>query len=47
MVYMINGWREGKRYFLSFGFTTEEIERMKMGDVICRNGNEFKIIAEG
>lgn len=41
--YYINGWREGKNYFLSFGFTQEEIEQMENGEVIIRENNEFAI----
>lgn len=45
--YYINGWRETKSYFMSFGFTEEEIERMKSGEVIHQadssSDNEFMI----
>lgn len=43
MIYYINGWRETRRYFLSFGFTAEEIEQMKNGEVIKRGENEYRI----
>lgn len=43
MIYYINGWREGKRYFCSFGWTEEEMERMIGGETIAKNGNEFRI----
>ena len=41
--YYINGWREGRSYFMSFGFTENEIDRMENGETINRNGNEFRI----
>lgn len=44
--YFINGWREGKSHFMSFGFTQREIDRMENGEVISRDGNEFWIIVE-
>lgn len=43
MKYYINGWKEGKSYFLSFGFTEDEINRMIAGETISRDGNEFWI----
>lgn len=36
MKYYINGWEESKSYFLSFGFTRNEIERMENGETIKR-----------
>lgn len=46
--YYINGWEETKNYFMSFGFTADEIERMKSGEIIRRtdssSNNEFKIV---
>lgn len=46
--YFINGWKESERYFMSFGFTADEIERMKSGEIIRRtdsiSDNEFKIV---
>ena len=46
--YGINGWRESRSYFLSFGFTSEEIERMENGEVIKRGENEYYIeVQEG
>lgn len=46
--YYINGWKESERYFMSFGFTADEIERMKSGEVIRRidscSDNEFRIV---
>lgn len=44
MKYFINGWRESKSYFLSFGFTANELKRMEDGQVIKREQNEFWII---
>lgn len=41
--YFINGWEEGKRYFFSFGFTMNQIERMENGETIKRDNNEFRI----
>lgn len=47
MKYYINGWREGKNYFLRLGrFTEEEIDRMVNGEVITKGENEFSIEAE-
>lgn len=46
MAYYINGWRERKGYFLSFGFTEEEIEQMINGAIIKREQNEFWIEVE-
>ena len=43
MKYYINGWRESKGYFLSFGFTKSEIERMEQGETIRRDGNEYRM----
>lgn len=45
--YYINGWRESKSYFLSFGFSEGEINRMESGETISRNGNEYRIEFEG
>lgn len=41
--YYINGWKESKSYFLSFGFSHNEIEQMKKGESIFRDGNEYRI----
>lgn len=41
MEYYINGWRESKSYFLSFGFTESEWERLNNGEIICKGDNEF------
>lgn len=46
MKYFINGWREGRSYFLSFRFTQEEIDRMVNGETIVRGTNEFSIEVE-
>lgn len=44
--YMINGWEYGRQYFMSFGFSRSQIERMMDGEVITRGTNEFYIIIE-
>lgn len=44
--YCINGWREGKGYFLSFGFTDDEIARMENGEIITIGHNVFSIEIE-
>lgn len=47
MRYYINGWREGRSYFLSLGrFTEDEIERMISGETIAKGNNEFSIEVE-
>lgn len=46
MKYYINGFTEGRSYFLSFGFTEKEIERMKNGEIISREQNEFWMEAD-
>lgn len=43
MRYFINGWEEGKAYFMSFGFSAEEIARMIKGETIERDGNTYQI----
>lgn len=43
MIFLINGFRESKGYFMSFGFTQDEFERMLDGEVISRDGNKFSI----
>lgn len=45
-IYFINGWREGMNYFMGFGFTEAEVERMESGEVIHRGSNDFWIILE-
>lgn len=45
MLYIINGWEESKSYFLSFGFTEEELQEMENGGVIKRDGNTFWIVS--
>ena len=47
MRYFINGWSYGRSYFMSFGFTEEEYERMVNGETITKEENEFWIIKEG
>lgn len=50
--YYVNGWKEGKSFFLSFGFTRNELERMENGEEIRRidsvsdNTFSIKIIRE-
>lgn len=46
MKFYINGWEYGRRYFMSFGWTQREFDKMLDGDVIEKNGNEFYIIIE-
>lgn len=51
MKYYINGWEESRSYFLSFGFTKNEYERMINGEIIKRERtetdfNEFWIVKE-
>ncbi len=46
IVYCINGWKERKNYFLSFGFTEQEINEMIQGKTITKNGNTFSIYIE-
>lgn len=43
LIYCINGWRKGKSYFMSFGFSQNEIDSMVDGEVIKRGSNEFSI----
>lgn len=47
MKYCINGWEESRSYFMSFGFTRDEVTRMEDGEVIKREDNEFSIMKEG
>lgn len=46
MKFFINGFSYGRSYFMSFGFTREEFERMVSGAVIERDGNAFWIETE-
>lgn len=46
MKYCINGWEESRSYFMSFGFTRDEIERMENGETIEREENTFSIDSE-
>ena len=40
--YYINGFREGKSYFLSLGrFTFKELSALECGEIISKNGNQF------
>lgn len=41
--FYINGWREKRSYFMNFGFTEKEVEAMENGEIIIRNGNEYRI----
>ena len=43
MIYYINGWRESKSYFLSFGFTLEELKQMEAGKTLRKGNNVFWI----
>lgn len=43
MKYYINGWRESKSYFMSFGFTEAEIKSMESGRPLMREYNIFEI----
>lgn len=43
MIYFINGWKESKSYFLSFGFTLEELKQMEAGETLKRGNNVFGI----
>ena len=44
MKYFINGWLYGRSYFMSFGFSEYEMDRLMDGEVITREGNEFWIV---
>lgn len=45
--YMINGFEEGKNYFLLLGrFTDSELEQMEDGEVLTKGENRFWIITE-
>ena len=41
--FYINGWRESRSYFFRFGFTEEEVARMRNGETVNKNGNEYRI----
>ncbi len=43
---MINGWEEGRQYFLSFGFNESSRERLYYGETITRGDNEFYVLVE-
>lgn len=43
MRFYINGWRESKSYFLSFGFSESELNRLHNGEIICKGNNKFWI----
>lgn len=43
MIYYINGWRESKSYFLSYGFTLEELKQMEAGETLQKGNNVFWI----
>lgn len=44
MKYYINGWREGRNYFMNLGrFTTYELNSLMNGETVKKNGNEFWI----
>ena len=44
--YYVNGFRESRNYFLSFGFTLGEMEQMIAWYTIKRGKNEFSIITK-
>lgn len=46
MRFYINGWEESRNYFLSFGFTSEEKQRMINGETIHRGDNVFFIVVD-
>ena len=42
--YYVNGWKEGKNYFMNLGqFSGSELERMENGEIITKGNNEFCI----
>ena len=41
LIYMVNGWEEGRKYFLSFGFSESAKRKMYHGEVVEKDGNEF------
>lgn len=47
-MYFIDGWRVGRPYFMSFGWSEDQIRRMEAGEVIVHgpNRNEFEIREE-
>jgi len=46
MKYYINGFRYGRSYFMSFGWSEQDRDQLMSGEVILRDGNEFWIINE-
>lgn len=45
--YFINGWREGKNYFMRSGrFSEEELDKLSNGETITKNGNAYRIETE-
>lgn len=41
--FFINGWEEGEGYFKDIGrFSNSEMEKMKSGEAIKKNGNTFR-----
>ena len=44
--YFINGYRYGREYFMSFGFSESQIQRMIDGEIIKHNGSAFWIECE-
>lgn len=45
--YYINGWREGRNYFMRLGrFTDNEMEKLLSGEVVVKGSNEFYIETE-
>lgn len=47
MTYYINGWREGRNYFMNSGrFTTYEMNALLNGEIVKKHGNEYWIVVE-
>ena len=47
ITFFINGWRESKSYFYGSGkFTRDEIDKLNNGEIVKKNGNEYRITCE-
>ena len=46
LVYGINGWEYGKSYFLSFGISNRNLERMYYGEEVTIGNNTFAIVCQ-
>lgn len=44
--YYINWFEESRNYFMSFGFTEKEMEKLNRGEDVKRDGNTFWIVTE-